>query len=62
MLFFHIQAAETPYTRQCFKQAVKRKANQIVEDECIKKRARGAGRKTMMDEEDEKWLAKCIGK
>ncbi|XP_065130789.1 uncharacterized protein [Paramisgurnus dabryanus] len=55
-----LKAAETPYTRQCLKQAVKRKADQIAEDERIKKRARGAGHKTMMDEEDEKWLAKCI--
>lgn len=59
---FHVQEAETPYTRQRFKQAVKRKADQIAEDERIRKRAQGAGHKTMMDEEDERWLAKCIGK
>jgi hypothetical protein len=56
-----MQAAKTPYTKQCLKQAVKRKVNEITDEQRIKERARGAGAKNMIDMEDEILLAKCVG-
>lgn len=54
-LFF--KAADTPYFKQCLQQAVKRMVSELADEQ----RVRGAGPKPMMGEEDERWLAKCIG-
>ena len=55
------KAADTPYFKQCLRHAVKRKANELADEQRLKKRALGAGPKPMIDEEDDMCLAKCIG-
>lgn len=52
-----MQAAKTPYTKQCLKQAVKRKVNGITDEQRIKERVGGAGAKNMI----ESLLAKSVG-
>ncbi|XP_035690603.1 uncharacterized protein LOC118425678 [Branchiostoma floridae] len=56
----NLKGSKTPYYKQCFQQAVLRKANELAKEQRIKHRSLGAGPETKLDEEDEEWLTKCI--